>query len=275
MKDESTRDVVAGLRSSEPGERLRALGRLMAAPRPLHGDLVDAVLACLWSETKAERRGAVEVLHVAGAAQLSDIVARLQAACQGGDPGQRWGAAYALGSIGVLSPTLVTPLIEALAQRDGDQRWAAARLTVACGRMHPDVVVPALLAALADAGSELRKMILYVLRDLRPGRLDQIVPVFLRSLSDPERGVRLAALSAVCGLDPPPRETLDRVLRMIRDDPDLGVRRAAMSGLGIIGRGVGAARDAVEQALGSPDEGLRRAAEHARRRLAFGAVSGG
>jgi len=271
VNGERARDLVAGLRSSEPGERLHALDRLAAAPRPLRGDLLDAVLACLSGETKVLQRRAVDVLRLTGSAKRLDIVARLRAACDGGDPSLRWGAAYALGSLGVFSPALVTPLMEALAQRDGDRRWAAAGLTVAYGHAHAEVVVPALLTALAGGGSELRKMVLYVLRDLSPGT-PEIAAAFMRSLADPERAVRLAALSALCRLDPPPHGACDLVLRVIRDDPDLGVRRAATSALGVVGRSVAAAREVIDEASASPDEGLRRAADRARRRLGADAL---
>ncbi len=259
--------LAAALRSPAWRERLHALDCLVAEPRPLRGDLRRAVLACLAASVKELQRRAVDVLRATDAVRRPEVVAWLRAACRGDDPRLRWGAAYALGRSGVLDVALVAPLIEALAQRDGDQRWAAADLLVACGRAHADLVVPALLDALADDGGEQRKMALYVLRDLSPAKPESAA-AFMRSLADPERAVRLAALSGLCRVDPPPEGACERVLRMARDDPDAGVRRAATSALGIVGRGVAAAGDAIAAAAAAGDAGLRRAADAARRRLA-------
>jgi HEAT repeat protein len=258
--------VVAALSSSDPGERLAALEELSASPRPLDGALALAVIGCLGGPEKALQRRATDVLRMGNAAAEPALVERLRAACAAADPRLRWGAAYALGQIGVVEPDLVPALLEALASRDGDQRWAAAELLVASARAHQDRVVPALLAALGEGGPECRKMVLYVLRDLglaAPGA----VAAFVERMADPDAGVRHAALSGLVRLEPAPAEASDLVLAMLRGDPDPGVRRAAASALGRVGRGPEVA-SALETAAASDDPGLRRAAETARRLLA-------
>jgi HEAT repeat protein len=182
------------------------------------------------------------------------------------DPTLRWGSTYALARIGVVDVEMLPSLLEALAQSDGDQRWAAAALTVACGRAYPRPVVAALIDALSSGGSELRKMVLYVLRDLAPGT-PEVTAAVVGAMHDSEVGVRLAALSALARLDPLPEDACALVLGMLRDDPDPGLRRAAVSVLGHVGRGVDAVRAVLAEAASSPDPGLRRAADAARRRL--------
>jgi len=264
--DREVAEVVAALRSPDAGARQRALELLAADPEPIPEEIAVAVIECLGMPRKAIQRRAADVLcaNAAGARPL--VLARLRAASRAADASLRWGATFALGRLGVLDPDLVPPLLEALADRDGDRRWAAAALIVACGRQFPGTVVPALLGALAGAGSELRKMALYALRDLAPGT-PEVAAALVARMRDADVGVRLAALSGLCRLQPLPPDACDLVLRALRDDPDPGLRRAAMSALGHVGRGVAAVAGVLEAATRSDDPGLRRAAAQARRRL--------
>ncbi len=161
---------------------------------------------------------------------------------------------------------MLPALLEAMGAEDGDRRWAAASIAVACAGAHPDAVLPVLLDTLASGGAALRKMVLYVLRDLVPGT-PEVAAASIASLHDPDVGVRLAALSALCRLQPLPPTACDLVLALLRDDPDPGLRRAATSALGWVGRGVAAVRDVLNRAAASDDPALRRAAESARARL--------
>jgi HEAT repeat protein len=265
--DREVAEVVAALRSPDAAARQRALELLAADPEPIPEAIAVAVIECLGVPAKAVQRRAADVLRATAAAARPLVLARLRDATRAADPCLRWGSTFALGQLGVLDPELVPPLLEGIADPDGDRRWAAAALLVACGRRFPEVVVPALLGALAGAGSELRKMALYALRDLAPGT-PEVAAALVARMRDPDVGVRLAALSGLCRLEPLPPDACDLVLRALRDDPDPGLRRAAMSALGHVGRGVAAVADVLEAATRSDDPGLRRAAALARRRLA-------
>lgn len=260
------RALVEALRAPDPARRRAALEALAADPRPLGEALALAVVECLGAAPKAVQRRAADLLRATEGHTRPAVLARLRDAMRAPDARLRWGATFALGQLHILDPEMVPSLLEALASSDGDQRWAAAGLMVGCGRLYPGAVLPALLAALGGQSAELRKMTLYVLRDLAPGT-PEVRDALLSCLRDPEVGVRLAALSGLCRLDPLPEVACDSVLGILRDDPDPGLRRAAMSALGHVGRGVAAVREVLDAAAASADPGLRRAAEGARRRL--------
>lgn len=257
---------VAELESHDLERRRAALERLIASPRPLSDALAAALVRCVGANLKAVQRRAAEALRANGARDRPEIVAALRRATDETDPRTRWGATFALAQLGIVDPTMVPPLLEAMASPDGDQRWAAASIMVTCGRAHPDQVSVALLASLPSGSAPLRKMALYVLRDLAPGTAD-VTGAVVAALGDAEVGVRLAALSALCRLEPLPPAACDLVLAMLRQDPDPGLRRAATTALGHVGRGVSAVEAVLDAAAGSSDPGLRRAAEVARRRL--------
>jgi HEAT repeat protein len=262
--DDSRRRALA---SPDARVRLGALDELAQAGRPLDEAEALAVVACLGIGVKALQRRATDALCLTGDAARPAVLASLRALLDAPDADRRWGASYALGRLGVVEPALVPALLDALASRDGDRRWAAATLLVTCGTLHAETVLPALLDALHGTIPELRKMALYVLRDLAPSH-PAVPDALLVALRDDDSAVRLAGLSAVVRLAPPPAHACDEVLRLVRDDPDAGVRRAAVSALGHLGRGVTGAEAAITAASGSDDPGLRRAAEAARRRLA-------
>jgi HEAT repeat protein len=270
VSDDASRAADAARRgalgSADARVRLAALEELARAARPLGEDDALAVVDCLGVAVKALQRRATDVLESTAEAARPALVAALRAALASPEAPRRWGATYALGRLGIIEPALVPPLLEALGSRDGDQRWAAAALMVACGVRHPAIVRSTLLDALGAAIPELRKMTLYVLRDLalaEPAVVDAIVA----ALRDDDANVRLAALSAVTRLAPLPASACEEVLRLVRDDPQIGVRRAAVSALGHVGRGVASAAAAIAAALDSSDVGVRRAAVAARRRL--------
>ena len=260
------------LASADARVRLAALEELAAEDGPLAAPLALAVVECLGSGSKALQRRATDVLRHADEAARPPVIAALRTALAAPDASRRWGAAYALGRLEVLDPALVPPLLEALGDRDGDRRWAAAEIMVGCGARHPGAVVPALRAALHAPLPELRKMALYVLRDLgRHGvALADFVDALLAATRDDDAAVRLAALAVLVRLERPPSAACDAALRLATADPTPGVRRAAMSALGVLGRGVPAAQAALDAALASDDVSMRRAAEGARRLHARG-----
>jgi HEAT repeat protein len=260
------RETIAALQSSDLARRRAALEQLAADPQPLSETLALAVVDCVGASAKAVQRRAADVLTATAESARRAVAARLHDLTRAPDARLRWGATFALGRLGILEADMVPALLEALDNPDGDQRWAAAGLMVGLGRLYPAAVVPALLGALDQASAALRKMALYVLRDLGPGT-PEVRDALIACMRDPDVGVRLAALSGLCRLDPLPDVACDLVLQILRDDPDAGLRRAATSALGHVGRGVAAVREVLDAAAASDDPGLRRAAEVARRRL--------
>jgi HEAT repeat protein len=262
------RELIEALLAPDAERRRAALETLAADAEALGETLALAVVECLGAAPKALQRRAADVLRATDGAARPAVLARLRAAMRAPDARLRWGATFALGQLGILDVEMVPSLLEALASADGDQRWAAAGLMVGCARLASATVVPALLAALEEPSAELRKMALYVLRDLAPGT-PEVRDALMARLRDPEIGVRLAALSGLSRLDPLPPIACDLVLEILRDDPDPGLRRAAVSALGHVARGrdTRAVRDVLDAATRSDDPGLRRAAEVAKRRL--------
>jgi HEAT repeat protein len=261
QEDEARRQA---LTSPDARVRLAALERLAAEHEPIETPLALAVVACLGFGTKALQRRAADVLQRTSAAARPAVLGALRTAVTAPEASRRWSAVYALGQLDILEPALVPALLEALGNRDGDQRWAAAALLVGCGTRHPTEVVPALRDALRAPIPELRKMALYVLRDLAidaPGLASEL----LAATRDDDVAVRLAALAALTRLEAPPPGACDEALRLAREDPHPGVRRAAVSALGKLGRGVPAADVVISAALDSADPSMRRAAESARR----------
>jgi len=254
------------LASPDASARLAALEELAAAGALDERDVL-AVVACLGTGTKALQRRAADVLCAAEATASPAVLARLRVALAAPGVDERWGAAYALGRLDVLEPALVPVFLEALAHHDADRRWAAAALLVGCGARDSSTTVPALLTAARGESAELRRMALYVLRDLAPADA-RVASTFLHALDDANATVRLAALSALTRLTAPPPGACGHVLRLARDDRDAGVRRAALSALGRLGVGVADAETAIAAAERASDPATRRAAAAARRQLA-------
>jgi HEAT repeat protein len=262
-----TDERLRALASGDARIRLAALEELAAEAGPVAAPLALAVVECLGSGSKALQRRATDVLGHTSEAARPAVLAALRAGVAAPEASRRWGAAYALGRLGVLEPALVPALLEALGDRDGDRRWAAAEIMVGCGARHPDEVVPALRASLGSAVPELRKMALYVLRDLGIDRAGLAGEV-LAATRDEDSAVRLAALALLVRLEQPPPAACEAALRLATEDPNPGVRRAAVSALGVLGRGVPAAEAFLDAALASDDVSIRRAAAGARRRRA-------
>jgi HEAT repeat protein len=242
------------------------LERLSATTDALDAPTTDAIVVALASPEKTIQRLAADLLPRAAPDARPAAVARLRTALGSDDAGWRWGAAYALGRLGLAEPAMIAPLLEVLGDRDGDRHWAASQLLALCARAHREPVVAALLAAVDDGEPVRRKMALYTLRDVAPAD-GEVHAATLRGLRDPAVGVRFAALAALIRLEPIPAEACSAVLALTRDDPDGGLRRAALCALGDVGRGVSAAESAIAAAEASAEPLLRRAASIARRRL--------
>lgn len=262
MSDAALRGALA---SGDPGVRLAALEELGARPRALDEATALVVAACLVGPGKSLQRRAADALRLGGAGSHPAVVTRLRAECGAADSERAWGAAYALGQLGVVEAALIAPILAALASADGDRRWAAAELLVACGQADAAATLPAIFAALETGSPPQRKMLLYVLRDLAPPGA-AATAAFAARMRDPDAGVRHAALSGLVRLDPRPPGAAALVLAMLQDDPDPGLRRAAASTLGRLGADP-AVDEALRAAEASDDPALRRAAAAARRAL--------
>lgn len=261
-----TTAVPPDLVATDAYRRRAALERLATSTQPLERPVIAAVVGCLAIPEKSVQRLAADLLRDVEPELRPEVAAELRAAMAAPDPCWRWGATWALGRLGVFEPPMIEPLLEALGAVDGDQRWAAAELLTTCARIHPELVLTALLAAAADALSERRKMVLYVLRDVAPTHVG-VRAVTRRGLGDPAVGVRFAALAALARLEPRPPDAATLVLALARTDPDPGLRRAALTTLGAIGRGVREVEREIAAASTSDDPATRRAAAIARRRL--------
>lgn len=259
--------MLVALASPDGGDRAAALVELARTRAPLSRAGVSAVVTCLAIPDKRVQRLAADLLRDVAVELRPDVIAELRAALASEDRERGFGAAWALGRLGVVDLAMLPPLFEALGGRDGDRRWAAAELITTCARVAADQVVAALLDAVGGDVAERRKMALYVLRDVAPGRPD-VRHATTRALADPAVGVRFAALAALVRLEPLPADACQLVLTRARTDPDAGLRRAALTALGEIGRGVDAVEREVVAAESSDDPATRRAAAIARRRLA-------
>jgi len=265
-----TTDLERELGVADLDVRIAALMRVKAEPAAALSDAeLDALVACLGSASKAVQRRASDAL-VARASHDRRVVAAVRALLARDDPQARWGAAYALGTIGgyALDLGALDALLEALDAGDGDLRWAAAQRVVELGRRYSDRVCAALIA-LAQVGSDTaRKMALYCLRDLGAAS-DEVRILAERAAADGNIHLRLAALSLLGRLGDPNGRAAETVIRCLEGDSDPGVRRSAAATLGLLGnhspRVISALRLAAADA---GDESLRRSAARALKRLA-------
>ncbi len=262
MSQQKAADSLAQeLRHRDPARRVAALAGLAHAPPPIHGEVLEALIEALASETKGVQRRAAGVIAAAGA-QDPMVVTRLLALLEAPSAPARWAAAYALGLIdGALDLRACAPLLDALANPDGDVRWAALELLVRLGRRHPDLIRDRLLAALQGEGeTNRRKMSLYALRNL--GLCDPAVLAAVRGASAADDSqVRLAALSFIRQLAGAAPQAVDIVLERLGSDPNHGVRRAAASTLGYLNDRSERVLAALREAAEAPhDPSLRKAA---------------
>ncbi len=260
-QQESAASLALELRHPDPARRVAALVGLAHAPQPIEGDVLEALIEALGSETKGVQRRAAGVIAAAGASD-SVVVARLLALLEAASAPSRWAAAYALGLIdGALDLRACPPLLDALANPDGDVRWAALELLVRLGRQHPDAIRDRLLSALQqDGDSNRRKMALYALRNLSLREPAVLAAVRAASAADDSQ-VRLAALSFIRDLAGADVQAVDIVLDRMGSDPDHGVRRAAASTLGYLNDRSERVVAALREAAGAPhDPSLRKAA---------------
>jgi len=246
------------LRAADIDVVLAAIAELAARSAATPAEL-EALASCLGHARKEVQRRAAEAFVAGAGAGAAD---RLSALLRAPAARARWGAAWALGLLGVPPAASLPVLLETFGGEDGDLRWAAA--TLVC-RMAPADVLDALCGLAQDGSGLQRKMALYCLRDIgvaAPGVEDTIVAQF----SHADAGVRLAAMSALARLGAVPEVTADRLSRLV-GDAAAGVRRAAAATLGRLGITTPAVDAALRAARDGSDATLARVARDARARL--------
>jgi len=158
-------------------------------------------------------------------------------------------------------------LCEALSDHDGDIRWAAANLIVRLGREYPAEIRERLLALGTDSDRNVRKMVLYCIRDLGI-RGAELLAVVAGAVSDSDVHVRLAALAVLTRLGDASDAAAKIALGCLESDRDAGVRRAAAVALGNLqNRSPRAAAALRIAAADESDNSLARAARSALERL--------
>lgn len=248
--------------------RLAAIDALAGEPRRrLAPQALAGLVSCLGAERKLVVRRAIDAL-AALAAHDPRIIEALRQAMHGADARMRWGAAYALGSIGgALDLRTAGALLAALASNDGDVRWASADLIVRLGRVYPREIRRGLLGLEGAAGRHARKMALYCMREL--GLDDPAVRAHaLRAAASQDSQVRLAALSQLASFAGHGAQCAAVALRALVADDAPGVRRAAAVALGRLGHKSSQVLAALGRAGDDPaDASLRKAARQALARL--------
>jgi HEAT repeat protein len=110
-----------------------------------------------------------------------------------------------------------------------------------------------------------RRMALYAARDVPVSDSTAIVAAE-EALGQPDVELRLAGLAALVQLSREPSKAADLIIGLL-DDPELRVQRAAAAALGSLGCRSPSVTRAIERALVSSDESVRRAAKKSLERL--------
>ena len=258
------------LNDADPEVRLAAIGVIAESPHAtLTEPSLDALIQCVGANRKIIQRRAAEALAVV-ASQDRRVVEKLRATLSHSDPRARWGAAYALGLVGLddaLDLRAMPSLIEALSSNDGDVRWAAAELVVRLSKKHRDAVISQLISLARTGNLSARKMALYCLRDVG-GPREELLAVAESCCGDHQSLLKMAALSLISRVENPGDRAATLAIRLLEDDPDGGVRRCAAVALGHIGHRSPRVTEALARAANIEDDTyMRRAAQGALTRL--------
>ncbi len=146
-------------------------------------------------------------------------------------PSVRWSAAVALGKIGPDAKAAVPALIEALKDENSEMR---RRVAVALGNIGPDAkaAVPALIEALKDENKNVRDSAAVALGTLGPDA-KAAVPVLIEALKDEGMVVRREAAGALGEIGPDAKAVVPALIAALKDE-DWRVRGQAAEALGRI-----------------------------------------
>jgi HEAT repeat protein len=262
--------LASALNDADPEVRLGAIHELAEHPQiTLAEATLDALIQCLGADRKVIQRRGAEAL-AAFASHDPRIVEKLRATLSHADARARWGAAYALGLVGLddaLDLRAMPNLVEALSSNDGDVRWAAAELVVRLGRKDRVAVSQQLIALAEDGNLSARKMALYCLRDVG-GPHDALLAVAESCCGDHQSLLKIAALSLISRVENRGDRAAALAIRLLEDDADGGVRRCAAVALGHIGHRSPRVTEALTRAANiENDIYMKRAAQGALTRL--------
>jgi HEAT repeat protein len=262
--------LAIALNDAVPDVRLAAIGEVAENPETtLAEPALDALVQCLGANRKIIQRRAAEAL-AALASHDPRVVEKLRAMLSDADSRARWGAAYALGLVGLegaLDLRALPSLVEALSSDDGDVRWAAAELVVRLGRKDRDAVSNRLFELARSGNLNARKMALYCLRDVGGSR-EALLAIAESCCSDHQSLLKMAALSLVSRVENSGDRAAALAIRLMENDPDGGVRRCAAVALGHIGHRSARVTEALTRATNTENDiYMQRAAQGALTRL--------
>jgi HEAT repeat protein len=251
-------------RADDTADRLARLCGAVDAGAKVSKTDVAFLRECLRHPRKSLQRAAAECFAALsrrdpqGEAQLFDELESL-------DPRTRWAAAYAVSRLGKFPPVAVDTAIELLGTEDRDLRWAAAELLERAVLEGGSQVMERLCAVAGNGSFLQRRMALYALRNLGI-HVPEALGAAHDAVDEVDVELRLAGLAALVRLSTDASDAADRVVFLL-DDSEPRVRRAAAAALGALGcRSTNVLR-ALEHALASDDEAVRRAARKSSERL--------
>lgn len=251
-------------RGADAADRLARLRDAMSAGTIVAEEEVAFLRRCLAHSSKNLQRAAAECLaELAGTEPQRK--GTLSDALDSFDSRARWGAAYAFSVLGEFPAAAIDTAVELLGTQDRDLRWAAADLLKRAVQGGESTAMKRLCNAAATGTFLQRRMALYALRDLAIGDPDALVAA-LDALNERDVELRLAGLAALVRLSESSARAADRIVVLLGDS-EPRVQRAAAAALGPLGfRSEGVFR-AIERALASGDESVRRAAKKSLDRL--------
>lgn len=262
--------LAEALRNGDEQELVAAFDRLMAQdpPAPLSSALLHVLFACLGHQAKKVQRGAAAIL-VRCASEQPAVVEGLRARLEDPDARVRWTAAFALSELDLPDPSPLPVLIENLGHQESDLRWAAHTAILRLAGRHAQPVIDAILRLVRNGNAVQRRMALYCLRDLEQTH-DKAQAAYLHGLNDRDATVRLAGLACLGKLRVTSEPLRRALVGLLGYDPDMGVRRSAAIACGQIGDTGHRIIEALEDAAGTDDASLAKAAAKALEKLRDG-----
>lgn len=221
-----TLEVLADLR----GRWLRRMACLSERAEDPFLETFRAALPGLVAELRGPaRRTATGILEALGPVAAGAVPALMQA-LEDPDRFVRWGAARALGKIGVPAAAAVPALTHMLGDPDLDLGLAAAAALEQLGPAGRSALPDLMTAVRGSSAAELRLACLRALEAIGRPEAEAAIPVLTTALSDPDARVRLTAAVALGRFGPTARSALE-ALQRARQDKDADVQQAAATAL--------------------------------------------